>query len=177
MLRTRAFKVKEKRSLIPACLRTAAVLFIFLFALDRFWKCNPYICHQSQPPLELDPDLPTYTEYHSRLRTYPPKRQSNAAPDRAIVLASVSSENTSWVHHHFPDWQRFVYRVDDPLAEHFVPANKGHESMAYLTYIIDHYHHLPSLIIFHHAQRYQWHNDDPSWGRYLLFSDLDRCDA
>lgn len=30
-------------------------------------------------------------------------------------------------------------------------------------YIIDNYDHLPSNILFIHAQRFQWHNDDPDY--------------
>jgi len=43
--------------------------------------------------------------------------------------------------------------------------NKGHESMAYLTYIIDHYDNLPSTIAFLHSHRsgflQAWHVDAP----------------
>ena len=43
------------------------------------------------------------------------------------------------------------------------PVNKGHESMAYLTYLIDNYAHLPSTIAFLHAHRSgflnAWHVD------------------
>lgn len=35
--------------------------------------------------------------------------------------------------------------------------------MVYLTYIIDHYHNLPDTVIFAHASRFQWHNDDPDY--------------
>ena len=36
-------------------------------------------------------------------------------------------------------------------------------------YIIEHYDDLQEIIIFHHADRYQWHNDDPLYdGRRVL---------
>lgn len=45
------------------------------------------------------------------------------------------------------------------------PLNKGHEAMAYLTYLIDHYDQLPATIAFLHAHRggffMAWHVDAP----------------
>jgi hypothetical protein len=45
------------------------------------------------------------------------------------------------------------------------PFNKGHESMAYLTYLIDNYDNLPSTIAFLHSHRsgflLAWHVDAP----------------
>ncbi|PGH07515.1 hypothetical protein AJ79_06250 [Helicocarpus griseus UAMH5409] len=43
-----------------------------------------------------------------------------------------------------------------------VPANRGREAMAYLTFIIDHYTTLPEITAFVHATHYQWHNEDIS---------------
>lgn len=71
----------------------------------------------------------------------------------------------------FHSWQRAIYvvnpssarRTDDEVL--MTPANKGHESMAYLTYLIDHYDTLPSTIAFLHAHRsgflMAWHGDAP----------------
>lgn len=43
--------------------------------------------------------------------------------------------------------------------------NKGHESMAYLSYIIDHYDSLPTTLVFIHSHRAgfltAWHTDTP----------------
>jgi len=53
--------------------------------------------------------------------------------------------------------------MDDPTWILHPPANKGREAMAYLTYIIAHYHDLPSVILFLHPHRkglpQAWHND------------------
>ncbi|KAH8646203.1 hypothetical protein BX600DRAFT_157747 [Xylariales sp. PMI_506] len=35
--------------------------------------------------------------------------------------------------------------------------------MVYLTYIIDNYDNLPDNVLFIHASRYAWHNDDPDY--------------
>jgi hypothetical protein len=71
----------------------------------------------------------------------------------------------------FQSWQRAIYIVN-PSAQtkadkHKLKTtlNKGHESMAYLTYLIDHYDNLPSTIAFIHAHRsgflMAWHVDAP----------------
>ncbi|KAH9883627.1 hypothetical protein F4778DRAFT_766032 [Xylariomycetidae sp. FL2044] len=87
-----------------------------------------------------------------------------------LVVASTSKEDTSWLHRHVPAWRKNIYVVDQsavsaaaasPLLT--VPQNKGHETMVYLTYIIDHYDRLPSNVIFLHASRFAWHNDDPDY--------------
>ncbi|OJD11075.1 hypothetical protein AJ78_08075 [Emergomyces pasteurianus Ep9510] len=81
--------------------------------------------------------------------------------DREIVVASMSTDNTSWLNENLPEWKKKVYVVDDPKARLTVPKNKGREAMVYLTYIIDNYHNLPKFMVFIHSQRYQWHSDDP----------------
>lgn len=52
---------------------------------------------------------------------------------KEIVVASVKSDDTSWVAEHLPEWRARIYVADDPNAEFTVPKNKGHESMVYLT--------------------------------------------
>lgn len=32
-------------------------------------------------------------------------------------------------------------------------------------YIIDNYEAFPDLMVFIHGERYQWHNDDPTYGK------------
>jgi hypothetical protein len=81
---------------------------------------------------------------------------------KTIVMAKLESEDTSWLQY-VPNYiNRAVYVVDKPaLSPGFrVPINKGHEGMAYLTYIIDHYYNLSDTTIFIHAHRTSWHNND-----------------
>lgn len=56
------------------------------------------------------------------------------------------------------------------------PMNKGHESMAYLTYVIDHYSELPSTIAFLHAHRagflMAWHVDAPLHDNVIAMNNL-----
>lgn len=79
---------------------------------------------------------------------------------RIVVIASTSKEDTAWLNEELPDIPKAVYVVDNPSAEFTVPANKGHEAMVYLTYLIDHYDNLPDVMIFLHAHRIAWHNND-----------------
>jgi len=89
--------------------------------------------------------------------------------DKAIVMASLESDDTSWVAEWLPDWQRAIYHVNpsDPSSSVLAtPVNKGREAMAYLTYIIDNYNgSLPSIIAFLHSHRKgfleAWHTDAP----------------
>lgn len=47
----------------------------------------------------------------------------------AFVVASQKTENTTWLREHFPEWEQYIYAVDDPTAPLTVPKNKGRESM------------------------------------------------
>ncbi|KAI5304137.1 hypothetical protein KEM56_006809 [Ascosphaera pollenicola] len=75
----------------------------------------------------------------------------------------MKKDDTTWYADYFLDWERKIYVVDDPDAELTVALNKGREGNVYLTYIIDNYDRLPQYMLFLHAERYQWHNDDPNY--------------
>ena len=62
---------------------------------------------------------------------------SFAALDHLLVVARQLSEDVSWIQAKLPDVKTAIYVVDDPNAELPVPANKGHEAMVYLTYIMN----------------------------------------
>ncbi len=94
-------------------------------------------------------------------------------PPVEIVVASLKSEDTSWVHTHLPDWFRSVYVVDDASARHTVPRNKGREAMVYLTHLIDAYDTLAETTVFVHASRFAWHNDDPDYDALPALRRLD----
>ncbi|KAI1322163.1 hypothetical protein F5Y16DRAFT_387323 [Xylariaceae sp. FL0255] len=88
-----------------------------------------------------------------------------------LVVASTTEENTTWFEAHLPNWHKSMYVVDKftlPFTSistgHLtVPKNKGREAMVYLTYIIDNYDRLPQMMLFLHASRFAWHNDDPDY--------------
>ncbi|MCJ1268595.1 hypothetical protein MMC22_008483 [Lobaria immixta] len=79
-------------------------------------------------------------------------------------MARLEHENTDWVAKNLPDWQHAIYTVNPTSpTELSTPLNKGHESMAYLSYIIDHYASLPATLAFLHSHRSgfftAWHTD------------------
>ena len=53
--------------------------------------------------------------------------------------------------------------VNDDNAELTVSRQGGNEAAVFLTYIINNYYNLPDYMVFLHAERYQWHNDDPMY--------------
>lgn len=79
---------------------------------------------------------------------------------RILVIAKVKSEDTKWIDEELPGIKKAIYVADDPSAPFHPPKNKGHEVMVYLTYLIDHYEEVPDIMIFMHAHRYTWHNND-----------------
>lgn len=79
---------------------------------------------------------------------------------RVLVMGHLQSEDVSWVGRELPELDTKFYLVDDPKGnKSILPANKGHEAMVYLTYIIDHYSHLPDVVLFFHPHRHAWHNN------------------
>lgn len=80
---------------------------------------------------------------------------------KALVVASTSADDTSWLSFVPHDWALHKYVVDAPPASPAlsVPANKGNEAMVYLSYIITHYDALPDVVFFHHAHHRAWHQE------------------
>ena len=76
----------------------------------------------------------------------------------------------SWILIPLTSWQRAIYTVNpspnSPANNTLTtPLNKGHEAMAYLTYIIENFNSLPSTMAFIHPHRSSflsaWHTDTP----------------
>ncbi|KAK8156559.1 hypothetical protein BKA80DRAFT_345684 [Phyllosticta citrichinensis] len=82
---------------------------------------------------------------------------------KSVVIPRTTKEDISWLDQTFGDdhlLQKAVYTVDKPVKPYILPSNKGNEVMAYLTYIIDFYDHLPDVSIFMHAHEFAWHNNE-----------------
>ncbi|KAI9767167.1 MAG: hypothetical protein M1835_007078 [Candelina submexicana] len=114
---------------------------------------------------QLHPDL--------RSRAPTPKLVLPRVRERAFVVASLAGDDVSWLDV-FPAWEKNVYVTNDPSARPSVPVNKGRESMVYLTFIIDNYESFPDIAVFLHSLRYQWHNDDPIYGKLYYTGTLRR---
>jgi hypothetical protein len=62
-----------------------------------------------------------------------PEAVDKPIPQRVmLVVASQTTDNTTWLDESFPSWEKSVYLTDAP-SNLIVPANKGWESMVYLT--------------------------------------------
>ena len=93
---------------------------------------------------------------------------------KALVVATTQDtfpKAAKWLAKVPAGWTIHRYATDlDPTAEltkkqrqlglRPVVANKGHEAMAYLTYIVDHYHALPDVVFFHRDKRHARYQDD-----------------
>ena len=82
---------------------------------------------------------------------------------RTLVVPLLKDADKSWISQQLssePDLTTAIYIVDDPQPPYIVPKNKGHEAMAYLTYIIDHYDTLSDITMFMHGEFLTWHNND-----------------
>lgn len=100
------------------------------------------------------------------------KDQGSSAPTaktrtRTLVVAKLTEENTKWIDEGLADMliphgplHTAIYVVDNSEALLHTPVNKGHEAMAYLTYIIEAYDGLPDVSIFMHSHEATWHNND-----------------
>lgn len=86
----------------------------------------------------------------------------------ALVVARVQADDQSWLSPLESAYHLCVYTADAPADKKRtslqVPANRGHESMAYLTFIIDNYETIPKAgVVFVHGSRKAWHNDAKDW--------------
>lgn len=91
------------------------------------------------------------------------QQQQEYRSDVELVVASTAQEDSSWLERYLPEWRAHRYVVNNASAPLTVPANKGREAMVYLTHIIDAYEELPPNLVFVHASRFAWHNDDPDY--------------
>ncbi|PSK59354.1 hypothetical protein B9Z65_3678 [Elsinoe australis] len=119
--------------------------------------------HQTPPP----PIIPANN-------TSPP--QSDLAGDKIVVTGKQKDEDASWITQDLPDWQNAVYSVDDPTAPLHTLTNKGREANTYLTYLVENYDHLPSVIAFIHPHKggypKAWHTDADDYSNVKSLSQL-----
>lgn len=159
-----------KQSVRNALIAGVLVLSSFFFYLSFYdLPYNPFGGHDSAESDVASNDAPDKS-----LPDVPPEvpqdkntgidQEPGVSGDKIIVMAKTKAEDTDWVKDNLPDWQRAIYHMDDPEAPGLhPPINKGREAMAYLTYIVDFYTQLPSIMVFLHAHRNgyptAWHTD------------------
>ena len=128
---------------------------------------------------------PTYNwtqiRYKARSYTSPPIRGICpglvASSKPALVVARVEADgSTDWLSSPSIEnkYHLCIYTADAPVSSSQnlqLPANRGHEAMAYLTFIIDNYASIPaSGAVFVHGSRFAWHNDHPDYDNTALLS-------
>ncbi|KAK7754145.1 hypothetical protein SLS62_003991 [Diatrype stigma] len=149
--------------LVVFFLAASLLLFVLLVSRDYYYASidgNNNIVVIELPPLPKPVIQKPQDTQQQQYRT-----------DVELVVASTKQEDTSWIVRYLPEWRAHRYVVDDDDASSSaastlslkVPANKGHEAMVYLTHIIDAYETLPPRLVFVHASRFAWHNDDPDY--------------
>lgn len=122
-------------------------------------------------------------QYRSSTRSLPPAH--GVCPGLldtqkpALVVSRVEADgDAKWLDTLADKYHICVYNVDgsasaDGLQELRAPSNRGHEAMAYLTFIIDNYEAIPEAgIVFVHGSRWSWHNDAPDYDNKALLLDL-----
>lgn len=154
-------------TMTPAPRRFLYLSLLLLLPVVFYWSGNwLYTSRPIGTPVSSSPPSPEYTSISSVISSTPAPQPVPRSQNRTLVVARLAKEDVSWIHQELPELNTAIYVVDDFAAEHHVPRNKGHEAMAYLTYIIDYYNNLPDVSIFIHSDRITWHNND------LLDSDL-----
>lgn len=141
-----------------------------------------FIIYLNRPQSEDKTFSWTKIRYKTTSRTIPesrgicPKLSGSKKP--ALIVSHVAADgDTKWLDKLSSDYHLCVYDVDAPVDKNSVylqvPANRGHEAMAYLTFIIDNYAEIPAAgAVFVHGSRWAWHNDAPDYDNAALLGVL-----
>lgn len=88
--------------------------------------------HNSAPRAQTK--TASYAQQHgSNPKTTDEQARPEVGRHQEMVVASMKSDDTSWLQENFPEWSQSVYVVDNKRAPLTVAQNKGRESMVYLT--------------------------------------------
>lgn len=124
----------------------------------------------------------TTTDMPTTAKATAEAQRSNA---KSIVMARRLSDDVSWVFTELTDWQPFIYTVNSSEASnslgtlaadktYHTPLNKGHESLAYLLFIVENYSSLPQTIAFVHSHKsgwpQAWHTDATDYSNVASIS-------
>lgn len=99
-------------------------------------------------------------------------------PKPALIVGRVEADgDPAWLDALGEKYHLCIYTNDAPLSRTSkylqVPANRGHEAMAYLTFLIDNYDHIPATgAVFVHGSRWAWHNDALDYDNRKLLAAL-----
>lgn len=109
-------------------------------------------------------------------RGFCPGTVGNSKP--TLVVARVAADgDPTWLYGLGSKYHLCIYYTDapvDPESKNLqVPVNRGHEAMAYLTFLIDNYDDIGGPgVVFTHGSRYAWHNDHVQYDNAALLAAL-----
>lgn len=130
-----------------------AAIIVILYLYHNSSKRAAEVCEAPLHNKAHHSTLPSISPPASRFKPGHAK-PLGAAYTKTIVMSSLRSDDTSWIHQTHKDADRYVYVLDAPDPEHRVPANRGGEAMAYLTYIVEQYGNLSDTTLFLKAARF-----------------------
>lgn len=123
----------------------------------------------------------TKIRYETTSTTLPEPRGScpglSETTKPVLIVARILKDDPKWLDTLKDLYHVCLYTADAPLDKTSsnlqLPANRGHESMAYLTFLIDNYSRIPAEgLIFIHGSRFAWHNDHPVYDNLPLLQAL-----
>lgn len=142
-----------------------------------------FIIYLNRPQSEDKTFSWTEIRYKTTSRTIPESRgicpKLSGSKQPALIVSRVAADgDPKWLDKLSAHYHLCVYNVDAPADKSSVylqvPANRGHEAMAYLTFIIDNYAEIPAAgAVFVHGSRWAWHNDAPDYDNAALLAVLD----
>ena len=158
---------RTRRSLINLALFGSALLFVIY--LNRHQSNNKIFAWSTIRYKTTSTTLP-------KTRGTCPGLADSSKP--ALVVARVAADGDfKWLDALASLYHLCIYTADALIDTHSthlqVPANRGHEAMAYLTFFIDNYADIPAPgAVFVHGARWAWHNDEIDYDNAVLLAAL-----
>ncbi|KAI5366201.1 hypothetical protein Slin15195_G077240 [Septoria linicola] len=111
-----------------------------------------------------------------------PRLAGSTTPALVVARVIADGADTRWLTNLASLYHLCIYSVDaqpTPRSSFLqVPANRGHEAMPYLTFLIDNYDAIPEAgAVFVHGSRFAWHNDAPEYDNAVLLKALNMSSA
>lgn len=143
-----------------------------------------FILYLNRPQSKDRPFSWTKIRYKTTAATLPEARgvcpNLSESTKPVLVVSHVAADgDPSWLDTLAGRYHLCVYNNVDATPEKNskylqVPANRGHEAIAYLTFLIDNYAEIPQAgAVFVHGSRWAWHNDAPDYDNAALLAALD----
>lgn len=161
-------RLRTRRALINFTFFGGALCFILYLNLNQAWSLNAKTYFWNT--IRYRTTAGSLPAAHGRC----PGIADSSKP--ALVVSRVSADgDPSWLESLTDTYHLCIYNVDIPTDGHDlqVPANRGHEAITYLTFIIDNYAALPIAgAVFVHGSRWAWHNDEMNYDNSALLQAL-----